>query len=107
MPLRDRPKYLPGYSYDQSGGPKSITRQNYEMSRPFTGYYVYDNRNGNTQGPYDRTDASKLCADLNDYVERNMTEEEKKTKTHQRERRPFTFGTKDDFAQSGKFIAVS
>lgn len=33
MPLRHRPKYLPGYSYDQSGGPKSITRQNYEMSR--------------------------------------------------------------------------
>lgn len=71
-------------------------------------YFVYDNRNGNTLGPYDRDAAKKFCADLNDFVERNMTPEEKKAKTHQRDRRPFTFGNKSDFAQSGKVLkAVS
>lgn len=69
-------------------------------------FYVYDNRNGNTQGPYDREDAQKLAKDLNDYVERNMTPEERARKTHQRDRRPFTFGTKDDFAKSGTYIAI-
>jgi hypothetical protein len=66
-------------------------------------YYVVDSRNGNSQGPYSRRDAKQLCADLNDYVQRNMLPEKRKT-LRAAQQRPFTFGTELDFAQSGKVI---
>lgn len=66
-------------------------------------FFVRDNRNGNTLGPYTRAEARTLCADLNDFVQRNMLPEERKT-LRAAEQRPFTFGTEKDFAQSGKTL---
>ncbi len=66
-------------------------------------FYVRDNRNGNALGPYSRRDARQLCADLNDYVQRNMLPEERNTKKAS-EQRPFSFGTQKTFAESGKVV---
>lgn len=71
-------------------------------------FYVCDNRDtkNKAQGPYSMADAKKLCSDLNDYVQRNIPAEQRKT-MRERDMRPFTFGTKDDFAQFGKVIAAA
>ncbi len=66
-------------------------------------FYVYDNRNGKAEGPYSRGTAKNICSDMNDRVQKKLSAEDRKN-LRARDQRPFTFGTKDDFAKSGKLI---
>lgn len=66
-------------------------------------FYVRDNRDGKTQGPLERDDAMDLCAKLNEEAQKTIPVEQRK-QMRQRDARPFTYGTKKDFARYGKII---